>query len=289
MDFDSVALDVCSMPGPLEVRLNAAVSCGFQHVVLSAADLSSHPMGTDHAVRSVRESGLGVLALKHLADFEGHEGPLHDYKVNVAKGMLRLGHAVGAGMLLVKASTAPAGDPESNGVARDLAKLATLAVPKGIRIAYQATPGAAVAARLFGAEEVVNSVERANFGLALDTGALFTADDGLDALDQCYLDRLAFVQLSDLIRLDAPAPEDRYLRVLPGDGAYGDDIVELIRRLRVIGFHGGFSLSADNEDYAQLPADFFVERARESLGRLLALLRHVDLPRRRAVAGRGPR
>lgn len=288
MDFDSVALDVCGLAGPLEVRLQAASSRGFRQVVLSAADLAGHPLGVDRAVSMVGESGIRVLALKQLEDFEGHGGPLHEYKVHVAKGLLTLCHRVGAQMLLVKASAAPDAGLDSGRVASDLAKLSTLAVPKGIRVTYQATEGSTVAADLSGAEEVVNAVERANFGLALDTGHLFTSDGGLEALDRCYLDQLFLVELCDLIRLENAADE-RYLRVLPGDGARGEEIVELVRRLRVIGFHGGFCLSAGNNDYAQLPADFVAERAMGSLRWLLALLRHVDLPRRRHAPGRAAR
>lgn len=286
MDFDSVALDVCGMAGPLEVRLKAAFGRGFRQVVLSAADLASHPQGVETAVRMVRASGAKVLALKQLEDFEGHAGPLHEYKVHVAKGLLALCHAVGADILLVTASAAPDAGLERERLARDLAKLSTLAVPKGIRLAYQATRGSTVAADLAGAEEVVNAVERANFGLALDVGHLFIGDEGLDALDCCYLDQLFLVELCDLIRLEDSSVGERHLRVFPGDGARGDDVVELIRRLRVIGFHGGFCLGAGNDDYAQLPADFVAERAMASLRWLLALLRHVDLPRRRFAPGR---
>lgn len=286
MDFDSVALDVCGMAGPLEVRLQAAFKRGFRQVVLSAADLAQHPHGVDQAVRMVRDSGIRVLALKQLDDFEGHAGALHEYKVQVAKALLRLCHAVGARMLVVSASSAPEGGQgdERGRIVRDLAKLSLLAVPKGIRIAYRAMPGSTVAADLVAAEKIVNVVERANFGLVLDTGALFAGEDGLDALDRCYLDQLLLVELSDLIRLDNGAAGLRHLRVPPGDGAHGDDIVELARRLRVISFGGAFCISAANDDYAQLPADFAVERAMASLQWMLALLRHVNLPRRRLPA-----
>lgn len=284
MDFDSVALDICGMAGPLEVRLNAAMGRGFRQVVLSAADLASHPQGVDMAIRMVRESGVGVLALRQLDDFEGHAGALHEYKLHVAKALLGLCHAVGAQLLVVKASSAPDAGLERERIVRDLAKLSALAVPKGIRIAYRATPGSAVAADLVGAEGIVNAVERSNFGLALDTGDLFTSDGGLDALDRCYLDQFFLVELCDLIRLDNASVGERHLRVPPGDGAFGDDIVELIRRLRVIAYGGAFCISATNEDYAQLPADVVVERAMASLQWLLALLRHVDMPRRRPAA-----
>lgn len=290
MDFDSVALDTSAMAGPLEVRLQAAINNGFRQVVFSAADLVNHPGGVDDAVALVRGSAVRVQALRQMQDFEGLTGPLHQYKVNVAKGLLNLCRAVGAPMLLVTASTVAEAAEDDERVAHDLAKLATLAVPKGIDIAYQAQPGSRVAADVVSAEACVNAADRANLGLAIDTGHLFTGDGGLDAFDRCYADRLFMVGLSDTIALRAgdeqPGVADApdYVRVFPGDGSRAEDLLELIRRLRVIGFHGGFCLNAVNADYAQLPATFVAEQARDSLHWLLERLRHIDLPRRRIRA-----
>jgi sugar phosphate isomerase/epimerase len=286
LDFDSVALDLSAMAGPLEVRLRAATGNGFRQLILSASDLVSHPRGVDAAVALVRASGASVLALRQLQDFEGLAGPLHRYKVNVAKGLLGLCRAVGARMLLVTASTVPEAAADEERIARDLAKLATLAVPRGIDIAYQALPGSTVAADVVRAEERVYAADRANLGLAMDSAHLFHGDSGLDALDRCYADCFFLVGLSDTIALHhAGAAASEYVRVFPGDGSIAEELVELIRRLRVIGFHGGFYLDAANADYAQLPADFVAERARESLYWLLGRLAHVDLPWRRRRAG----
>lgn len=281
MDFDSVALDTCAMAGPLEVRLRAAISRGFNRLVFSAADLVNHPDGVEAAVAMVKRSGVKVQALRQLHDFEGLTGPLHQYKVNVAKGLLTLCQAVAAPVLLVTASTLPAAADDADRVAADLAKLATLAVPKGINIAYQALPGSSVAADVVRAEEWVNAGNRANLGLAIDTAHLFGADDGLDALARLYADKLVLVGLSDTIALSQAEPGSGmadHVRVFPGDGGNRDRLVEMIRRLRLLNFHDGFYLNAANEDYAQLPADFVADRARESLYGLLGLLRHLDLP-----------
>ena len=286
MDFDSVALDASTMAGPLEVRLQAAVSRGFRRMVLSAADLVAHPQGLEVALARIREAGVGVLALRQLRDFEGLAGPLHDYKVNIAKGLLGLCRAVGANMLLVSASTVPEAAADPARVAHDLAKLATLAVPRRVAIAYQASPASAVASDVFSAEEQVNAADRANLGLAIDTGHLFASDDGLAALERCYGDRLLLVGLSDSIPLhpDACAGEQEdYVRVFPGHGTHAEDILELIRRLRDLGFHGGFYLNARNADFAQLPAEQVADQARDSLHWLLRRLSHVALPRRRPV------
>lgn len=283
MDFDSVALDTRAMAGPLEVRLQAAIDNGFRQLVFSAADLVNHPRGVDEAVALVRNSGVKVLALRQLQDFEGLSGALHQYKVNIAKGLLDLCRAIGAPMLLVTASTV-AGEGEEDEaderVARDLAKLATLAVPKGIDIAYQAQAGSRIAADVVSAEARVDAADRANLGLAIDTGHLFTGDGGIEAFERCYADRLFMVGLSDTMAL-----ADGYVRVFPGQGTNAENLLDLIRRLRSIGFHGGFCLDAVNADHAQLPARLVAEQARDSLHWLLQRLRHVDLPRRR-VAGR---
>jgi sugar phosphate isomerase/epimerase len=73
-------------------------------------------------------------------------------------------------------------------------------------------------------------------------------------------------------------------RVFPGDGSHAESLLELIRRLRVIGFHGGFYLNACNDDFAQLPPELVADQARESLLWLIDQLRHIDLPRRRIPA-----
>lgn len=288
MEFDSVALDICAMAGPLEVRLRAATSRGFGRIVLSATDLVNHPDGVEAAVARVKRSGAKVQALRQLHDFEGLSGPLHQYKVNVAKGLLTLCHAVGAPVLLVLASSVPAAADDADRIASDLAKLATLAVPRGIDIAYQALPGSPVAADVVRAEEWVNAGNRANLGLAIDSAHLFDADGGLEALERCYADKLLLVGLSDTIALsesESGSGMTNHVRVFPGDGGNADRLVEMIRRLRGLHFHDGFYLNATNDDYAQLPADFVADRARDSLYWLLGLLRHLDLPWHRKSDG----
>src|SRR5262249_57913208 len=87
---------------------------------------------------AVRQSGLRVTGFQVLRDFEGLSGHLHAYKLDVAKAMLGMCRALGSKLLLVCSSTSThaSGDPDA--LARDLRKLATLAIPLGIRIAYEA-------------------------------------------------------------------------------------------------------------------------------------------------------
>ena len=63
--------------------------------MISAADIVGHPAGTAAGIRAVRESGLAVTGLEALRDFEGLDGQLHAYKLDVAKSMLEICGAIG--------------------------------------------------------------------------------------------------------------------------------------------------------------------------------------------------
>src|SRR5678809_862662 len=91
--------------GPLEAKLAAMKGAGFTHVMLNATDLVGHPGGESAAVAAVRGSGLRVTGFQVLRDFEGLSGHLHAYKVDVAKAMLQMCHALGSRVLLACSSS----------------------------------------------------------------------------------------------------------------------------------------------------------------------------------------
>ena len=138
MNLENFGMDTVSLAGSLEARLRAVREAGFSQIMLSARDLVEYPAGEAAAIAAVRGSGLRVTGFQVLRDFEGLPSDLHAYKLDVAKAMLTMCRALGSKLLLVCSSTSAhaAGDPEV--LARDLRKLAMLAVPLDIRIAYEA-------------------------------------------------------------------------------------------------------------------------------------------------------
>jgi len=74
-------MDTISLAGTLPAKLDAVRDAGFSQIMLSARDVVSHAEGFDDAVRAVRRSGLRVTGFQVLRDFEGLDGPLHDYKI----------------------------------------------------------------------------------------------------------------------------------------------------------------------------------------------------------------
>ena len=287
MRLGDFGMDALTLPGTLDGKLDAIRKAGFSQVMLSAADLAGYPGGEDEAIRAVRESGLRVTGLQVLREFEGLSGQLHDYKVDVAKSMLEMARAAGAPLLLVCSTTSPHASGDFDAQVADLRKLAMLAVPLRVRIAYEALSWGRFVEALPGAWALVQAADRANLGLAIDAFHFVASGTALDALDEIYPGKLFLVQLSDFVG-SAPASLEerretaRHLRVFPGEGSHSDRLAELIRAVDGIGYQGDFSFEVFNDDYMQMPPSRVAERARRSLDWIVSRVSRRSLPVRRA-------
>jgi len=268
--FESYSLDSRTLAGPLEARLAAIRQAGFGKVMLDARDVVSHPGGVAGAVAALRASGLRPAGLQTLHDFEGLSGPLHQYKVEVAKGMLQTCAQLGAPRLLVSASTLPHASTDLARLAADLHKLAMLAVPLGLQVAYKALSWGQSVRGFLDAWDVVSDANCSNLGLCLDSFHMFANGDSLDDLIELEPERIFQVQLSDFMgELPEPTAPDqaaRSLRVFPGQGAHSEQLADLVLRLARLGYTGDYSLDVSNDDYAQLPAEHVATQARQSAG-----------------------
>src|SRR5262245_31520747 len=136
MNLDHFGMDTITLAGPLPAKLRAIRAAGFTQVMLNANDIVGHDEGDAAAIEAVRESGLRCTGFQVLRDFEGLSGHLHAYKVDVAKAMLQMCQALGAPVLLACSSTSAHAQGDRARLVNDLRKLAMLALPLGIRIAY---------------------------------------------------------------------------------------------------------------------------------------------------------
>lgn len=285
--FDDFGMDTISLAGPLDAKLAAMREAGFTQVMLKANDIVGHPGGVDAAVQVVRASGLRVTGFQVLRDFEGLSGHLHDYKVDIAKGMLEMAHALGAPVLLACSSTSQhaSGDPDV--IARDLRKLAMLAVPLGIRVAYEGLSWGRTINEFTTAWDVVRRADVPNLGLGFDSFHAFATKTALDDLEEVDPDKIFLVQLADFMWQEIRTVEERIatartFRVFPGEGVHSAQVAELVRRLDAMGYRGDYSFEVFNDDYQQLPLPTVAARARRSaewLGEQV-LRRAVPLPGR---------
>jgi Sugar phosphate isomerases/epimerases len=262
--FDDFALDSAALPGPLQARLRAMREAGFTQLTLQARDLAGDAAGFEAAVEAVKASGLRVSAFQALRDFEGLQGPLHDYKVDIAKAMLESCRAVGCRLLVATSSTAaaqPGGDLDA--MARDLRKLAMLAVPLGVRIAYKAVAAGHHVNDFAIAWDVVSRADCPNLGLGLDAGHALAEGTSLETLDDIDPEKLFLVQLSDAL-CEAPGAGCEPLSVFPAEGVLAARLAELTLRLDRLGYRGDYGFNVCNEDNLQLPPAVVAQRARRA-------------------------
>jgi sugar phosphate isomerase/epimerase len=278
-------VDTTSFAGPLEAKLRAAREAGFTQVMLSARDVVGHPDGLDAAVRVVRDSGLRITGFQVLRDFEGLSGHLHDYKVEVAKSMLGLCAQLGAKVLLVCSSTSVHATDDRDAMARDLRKLAMLAVPLGVKVAYEGLSWGRTINEFPQAWDIVERADMPNLGIGLDSFHAFAAKTPADALDVLDPDRIFLVQLADFMWQEIRSLEERittarHFRVFPGEGVHSEQVAQWVTRLHALGYRGDYSFEVFNDDYQQMPLPVVAERARRSalwLGEGV-LQRSVPLP-----------
>ena len=294
-NIDDFGMDTISLAGPLEAKLRAVRAAGFGQIMLSARDVVGHPEGLDAAVRAVRASGLRVTGFQVLRDFEGLSGRLHGYKVDIAKSMLEMCAALGSKVLLVCSSTSQHASQDLDVLAKDLRKLAMLAIPLGIRVAYEGLSWGRTINEFTTAWELVSRADVPNLGLGLDSFHLFATRTPLDDLELLDPEKIFLVQLADFMWQEIRSVEERittarHFRVFPGEGVHSEALADLVRRLHALGYRGDYSFEVFNDDYQQIPLPVVAERARRSalwLGEDV-LRRSVPLPnqmrlRRQAV------
>jgi sugar phosphate isomerase/epimerase len=280
------AIDSSALLGSLSARLKAAKDAGFAQVVLCVADLALHPQGVDAAIADVRGAGLKVAALRGLDDFNGWEGRHREFKFELAQTMLELCKATRAALLMVKTSRVGADDAQAMSLLEaDLRRLALLAIPFEVRIAYELAPESATPSRtdsaMAQALEIVERVEMPNIGICLDA-----AQASIQALmDDCEdLSLVSLVRVADDMPSGAPAASGgagaAMARVFPGEGLGSARLGEAVKHLERHGYRGPWVFDANHPDYRLMPSATAADRAGRS-ARWLAedvLRRSVPLP-----------
>lgn len=287
MNLDNFGMDTISLAGPLEAKLRTIRAAGFKQVMLSATDIAGHPEGEQAAVAAVRASGLRVTGFQVLRDFEGLSGNLHAYKRDIAKAMLNMCRAVGADVLLVCSSVSAHASGDDEVLVRDLRKLAMLAVPLGIRVAYEALSWGRFVNDLRHALRIVDRADRSNLGVAIDSFHLLANRWNLDVLQEMDADIVFLVQLSDFLWQEIRSPEERietarHYRVFPGEGVHTDKLAQLVRDLDRLGYRGDYSFEVFNDDYRQLPLSVVAERAQKSVQLITGMAARRSLLAQRA-------
>ena len=291
MNLDHFGMDTITLAGPLEAKLRAVKAAGFTQVMLNATDIVGHPEGESAAISAVRASGLRVTGFQVLRDFEGLSGHLHAYKVDVAKAMLEMCHALGSKVLLACSSTSAHASGDAEILKKDLQKLATLAVPLNIRVAFEALSWGRYVNEFPHAWDIVQDADRANLGVCLDSYHILANRTDLERLADIEAQKLFLVQLSDFMWQELRSPQDRietarHFRVFPGEGVHDEQLAAFVRAIDDMGYRGDYSFEVFNDDYRQLPLPMVCERAKRSVKWVADLVARRSLPLRRTCTAR---
>ncbi|HEX6707113.1 MAG TPA: sugar phosphate isomerase/epimerase [Albitalea sp.] len=268
-NIDDFGIDTISLAGPLEVKLRAARDAGFSQVMLGARDVVGHEGGVAAAAHAVRASGLRVTGFQVLRDFEGLSGHLHEYKVDVAKSMLETCAALGSKVLLACSSTSTHASTDPDTMAADLRKLAMLALPLGVKVAYEGLSWGRSVNEFPQAWDIVCRADMPNLGIGLDSFHAFATQTPIDELDMLDADRIFLVQLADFMWQEIRSVEERittarHFRVFPGEGVHSEQVAQWVLRLHGLGYRGDYSFEVFNDDYQQMPPTDVAARAHRS-------------------------
>jgi sugar phosphate isomerase/epimerase len=286
--ISAFGMDTITLAGPLEAKLDAMQEAGFRQVMLKANDLVGHPQGWKAAVKAVRASGLRGTGFQVLRDFEGLSGHLHQYKVDIAKTMLEMCAALGCDVLLACSSTSTHATQDLDAIARDLRKLAVLAIPFGIKIAYEGLSWGRTVNEFTTAWDVVCRADCPNLGIGFDSFHILAAKTPLERIDDLDPAKIFLVQLSDFMWQETRTFEERMatartFRVFPGEGVHTQELVQMVLKLDALGYTGDYSFEVFNDDYTQLPHAVVAERARRSVKWLTDQVSRRSLPLRGAT------
>jgi len=200
--------------------------------------------------------------------------------------MLEMCRALGANVLLACSSASPHASGDTGALVGDLRKLAMLAVPLGIRIAYEALSWGRHVNELPRAWEIVAEADRANLGVGIDSFHILAASAGAEVLAEIDPSKIFLVQLADFLWQETRSREERidtarHFRVFPGEGVHSEEVIAVVRELDAMGYRGDYSFEVFNDDYRQLPLPLVSERARHSVKWITSRVSRRSLPARR--------
>lgn len=263
INLSRISFNTITMGGDLEHKLEVIRAAGFDSVELWAKDMLSHPGGAKAAAQAVRNSGLRVTGFQMLSDFDSAPKDVREQKIEFAKFLMQLMQLVDARLLRVCATTSPLSVDDRELAAENLSILATLAIPMGMKIGFEALPWSAWIKDYKDAWDVVRRANCPNLGMVVNACHMFARKSSLDMLRLIPIEKVFLVPLADIaINHGHSAELAQHHYLFPGEGAQQFD--ELLQLLEEKGYAGDFSFDVLNDDYVSAKPSDVAERAMKS-------------------------
>jgi 4-hydroxyphenylpyruvate dioxygenase len=250
-------------------KLAAMSAAGFQATELFPRDTYADPRGPDYTRGLLGQYGLTVSAYQALRDYEGVPESDRAHVVTLAENMMQQMAWLGCDLLVVAASSRVDSSRDRDVVAADLRRLADLADRYSVRIAYENTSSAKWFGDYRDTWDLVQRVERANFGLLLDCYHIFIQGQPLTGLSEIDPERIFLVEISDAPKANLSYYElMRYHRLFPGEGTA--PLAEFVARLEALGYSGTYAVEVMSTHYSREPPTEVAKRAMETTAALFS-------------------
>lgn len=220
----------------LDQKIITAAEHGYQGIEIVYSDLERYAMRHDESMLSAAtpirdlcsQHGLHILSLAPFSNFDGNASPLEE-RLAKASHWIDIAHTLGAEYLQVPAHFRGSCSGDRNVIVSELQALSDLASAKDpvIKIAYEPMSWSTHVSTWETTLEIINAVDRPNFGLCLDNFHILTklwgdpravsgkyenADEALASSLEKFkkefpVEKLFYVQLSDGEKFDPPYTE----------------------------------------------------------------------------------
>lgn len=240
-----------SLGGGLQEKLYAIAAAGFTLVELTESDVILSDMRPGEIRQQLDEIGLSVSAFHAMSDIEAMPDAAFRRTLATVERKFELMEELGAGLLLISASSSLNAVDDDDLAARHLHDVAESASRHGMRIAYEASRTARHVRDAAHAWKIVQRASHAALGLVVDSFESL-ASDSVDSLRNIPGNRIFLVQLADAPSLQIDAVTlGRHFRCFPGQGSL--DITGFTAVVIDSGYSGPFSLEILNAEIRAAP------------------------------------
>lgn len=237
-----------SISGDLREKLEAIAAAGFDGVEIFENDFLAYDRSPADVRKMVADLGLGITLFQPFRDFEGLPDPQRRQAFDRAERKFDLMEELGAPLMLVCSSVAPAALGGIDRAAADFRELGERAAKRGLRIGYEALAWGRHVNDHRDAWEIVRRADHPNVGLILDSFHSLSRKIDPDTIRSIPGDRIFIVQLADAPALDMDLLYwSRHFRNMPGEGDL--PVVDFARAVAATGYDGPLSLEIFNDQF----------------------------------------
>lgn len=237
-----------SISGDLREKLEAIAAAGFDGVEIFENDFLAFDRSPAEVRRMADDLGLDITLFQPFRDFEGLPEPHRAKAFDRAERKFDLMEELGAPLMLVCSSVAPAALGGIDRAAADFSELGERAGRRGLKVGYEALAWGRHVHDHRDAWEIVRRADHPNVGLILDSFHSLSRKIDPDTIRSIPGDKIFIVQVADAPALDMDLLYwSRHFRNMPGEGDL--PVVEFARAVAATGYSGPLSLEIFNDQF----------------------------------------